>query len=151
VSRVYIATGANFPDALAGGPAGVVHNAPILLVRQNAVPAETAAELARLNPGGIVVLGGPAVVSSSVVTELESMISGCVLRYWGANRYATAVAVSEAVFATGADTVFVVTGVNFPDAVAAGPVAGTLDAPILLVTGTSVPSPTGAEVTRLAQ
>ena len=151
VSTVYVATGANFPDALAGGPAGVINDGPILLVRQNAVPSETAAELARLNPGGVVVLGGSAVVSSSVVTELQSMISGCVLRYWGANRYETAVAVSAAAFPTGAETVFIVTGVNFPDAVAAGPVAGMLNAPILLVTGTSVPAVTGSELTRLAQ
>lgn len=151
VGTVYVATGANFPDALAGGPAGVINDGPILLVRQNSVPGETAAELARLNPGGVVVLGGSAVVSSSVVTELESLVSGCVLRHWGANRYETAVAVSEAVFPTGAETVFIVTGVNFPDAVAAGPVAGMLNAPILLVTGTSVPTPTGSELTRLAQ
>ncbi|MCL1601404.1 MAG: cell wall-binding repeat-containing protein [Actinomycetia bacterium] len=151
VSPVFIATGENFPDALAGGPAGVVTDGPILLVRENSVPVETAAELARLNPGGVVVLGGSAVVSSSVVTELESMVSGCVLRYWGANRYETAVAVSERVFPTGASTVFIVTGVNFPDAVAAGPVAGIMDAPILLVTGTSVPAATGSELTRLAQ
>jgi putative cell wall-binding protein len=151
VGTVYVATGANFPDALAGGPAGVINDAPILLVRQNAVPSETAAELARLGPSTIVVLGGASVVSSSVVTELEGMASCCVSRYWGANRYATAVAVSEAVFPTGAGTVFIVTGSDFPDAVAAGPVAGMLDAPILLVTGASVPTPTGAEVTRLAQ
>jgi putative cell wall-binding protein len=151
VSTVYVATGANFPDALAGGPAGVINDGPILLVRQNAVPSETAAELARLHPATIVVLGGPAVVSSGVVTQLEGMASSGVSRLWGANRYATAVAVSEAVFATGANAVFIVTGVNFPDAVAAGPVAGMLDAPILLVTGTSVPTPTQAEVTRLAQ
>jgi putative cell wall-binding protein len=151
VSTVFIATGENFPDALAGGPAGVINDGPILLVRQNAVPSETAAELARLSPSTIVVLGGPAVVSSSVVTELEGMASCCVSRYWGADRYTTAAAVSEAVFPTGASMVFIVTGVNFPDAVAAGPVAGMLDAPILLVTGASVPTSTGAEVTRLAQ
>jgi putative cell wall-binding protein len=151
VGTVYVATGANFPDALAGGPAGVINDGPILLVRQNAVPSETAAELARLSPSTIVVLGGPAVVSSSVVTELEGMASCCVSRYWGADRYTTAAAVSEAVFPTGASMVFIVTGVNFPDAVAAGPVAGMLDAPILLVTGASVPTSTGAEVTRLAQ
>ena len=149
LSTVYVATGANFPDALAGGPAGVIRHGPILLVRQNSVPGETAAELARLAPVRIVVLGGPAVVSDSVVTELEAMATSGVSRLWGADRYATAVAVSEAVFPVGTDTVFVVTGVNFPDAVGAGPVAGRLNAPILLVTGTSVPSSTASELTRL--
>jgi putative cell wall-binding protein len=149
VGTVYVATGANFPDALAGGPAGAINDGPILLVRQNSVPKETAAELARLKPDRIVVLGGPAAVSDSVVTQLDGMASSGVSRYWGANRYETAVAVSEAVFPTGAGTVFIVTGVNFPDAVAAGPVAGMLNAPILLVTGTSVPSSTASELERL--
>jgi putative cell wall-binding protein len=149
VSTAYVATGTNFPDALAGGPAGVVNDGPILLVRQNSIPKETAAELASLNPDRIVVLGGPAAVSDSVVTQLNGMASSGVSRYWGANRYETAVAVSEAVFPTGAGVVFIVTGVNFPDAVAAGPVAGMLNAPILLVTGTSVPSSTASELERL--
>jgi putative cell wall-binding protein len=151
VSVVYVATGANFPDALAGGPAGLTNDGPILLVRQNSVPKETVAELARLHPFRIVVLGGAAVVSDSVVTELESMASSGVSRYRGANRHETAAAVSEAVFPTGTGTVFIVTGVNFPDAVAAGPVAGIRNAPILLVTGTSVPTATASELTRLGQ
>lgn len=87
--------------------------------------------------------------TDSVVTQLEGMASSGVSRHWGANRYETAVAVSEAVFPTGAGFVFIVTGVNFPDAVAAGPVAGMLNAPILLVTGTSVPSSTASELERL--
>jgi putative cell wall-binding protein len=151
VSTVYVATGANFPDALAGGPAGVINDGPILLVRQNSIPKETVAELARLQPIRIVVLGGTAVVSDSVVTELGSMATSGVSRYWGANRYETAVAVSEAVFPTRAGTVFIVTGANFPDAVAAGPVAGSMNAPILLVTGTTVPSATASELARLGQ
>ena len=84
-----------------------------------------------------------------MVTQLDGMASSGVSRYWGANRYETAVAVSEAVFPVGAGVVFVVTGVNFPDAVSAGPVAGMLNVPILLVTGTSVPSSTASELERL--
>lgn len=103
----------------------------------------------RLNPGQNVVLGGTGVVNDAVPDELKLLTVGPVSRYWGGDRYETAVAVSEAVFPTGSGTVFVVPGANFPDAVAAGPMAGMLNAPILLVSGTAVPSLAAAELTRL--
>jgi len=150
VGTVLVATGANFPDALTGGPAGVMWDGPVLLVQQNAIPSSTMAELKRLKPGRIVVLGGTSVVSPAVAGQLASLTSGSVLRYAGANRYATAAAVSKAVFPSGSGTVFVSIGTNYPDAVAAGSAAGMLHAPILLVSGASaVPAPTATEVKRL--
>jgi len=150
VGTAIIATGMNFPDALAGGPAGVEWGGPVLLVQQNAIPASTMAELQRLHPGRIVVLGGTSAVSASVAGQLASLTAGPVVRYSGPNRYATAAAVSKAMFPTGTGTVFVAIGTNFPDAVAAGPAASLMHAPILLVDGsTGVPQPTSAEVQRL--
>jgi hypothetical protein len=45
--------------------------------------------------------------------------------------------------------VYVVTGMNFPDALGAGPVAGITDGPILLVLQNSIPVETATELTRL--
>jgi putative cell wall-binding protein len=152
VGVAYVATGENFPDALAGGPAGVVGGGPILLTRQGALPGETAAELARLKPARIVVLGGTAAVSSTVAGELAAYTSGSVSRYAGSDRYATAAAVSQGVFPAGAKVVFVATGINFPDALAAGPAAGIYGGPILLdAGGSSLPAATAAEITRLGK
>lgn len=145
----YVATGANFPDALAGVAAAAATGGPILLTPPGELAAETAAELARLRPGRIVVLGGTGVVSEAVAAALEGYANGgSVTRLAGPDRYATAVAISSATFATSA-TVFIATGANFPDALGGGPVAGSLLAPLLLVTGTSVPSPVVAELQRL--
>lgn len=52
-----VATGGNWPDALAGGPAAYF-GGPILLVHKNTIPSVTAAELTGLNPTWIAVLGG---------------------------------------------------------------------------------------------
>ena len=57
-SVAYVATGETFPDALAAGAAAARAGAPILLVEPNALPGATAAELARLGPDQIVVMGG---------------------------------------------------------------------------------------------
>ncbi len=64
--RVVVTTGLNFPDALAGGPAAAALDAPILLVTRDQIPVATAAELARLQPSEIVILGGSGVVFEEV-------------------------------------------------------------------------------------
>ncbi len=67
----------------------------------------------------------------------------------GANRYATAVAVSEEYFPFGADNVVLCTGENFPDALAAAPWARFLEGPVLLTRGSSVPQVVMDEIERL--
>ena len=58
VPVAYVATGTDFADALSGGAAAGAEGGPLLLVRPGDIPATTAAELDRLNPAKIVVLGG---------------------------------------------------------------------------------------------
>ena len=150
VSTVFVATGTNFPDALAGGPAAARLGAPILLTRRDSLPEATAAEIARLAPRRIVVLGGPGAVSDAVVSHLALLAPGGVTRLAGADRYATAAAISAATFTPGGAAAFVATGTNFPDALAGGPAAGAMAAPILLTHPVSLPAATRAELTRLA-
>ena len=71
-------------------------------------------------------------------------------RLAGANRYATSVAISKANFAPPQDFVVVASGLNFPDALGAGPFAALVQAPLLLVppTGT-LPRVVAAELDRL--
>jgi putative cell wall-binding protein len=71
---VYVASGQAFPDALAGGPAAIVGGAPVLLVTKDGIPADVAAELERLAPYRVVLLGGPNAVSEAVRTQLESYL-----------------------------------------------------------------------------
>ena len=149
VPVVYIATGATYPDALAGGPAARVTGGPILLTTRTTVPDATRAELARLKPARIVVLGGPAVIADEVVGALGSFTTGSVSRLWGDDRYGTAAAISASSFAS-ASVVYVATGQNFPDALAAGAVAAAAKAPLLLVRSDALPWQTKAELERLS-
>ncbi len=149
VPVAYVATGMNFPDALAGVAAAGSGGGPVLLTTPNQLPAETAGELARLRPGRIVVLGGTGVISSSVASALAGhATSGNVERLSGDNRYATAVDVSRETFAN-SEVVFVATGANFPDALGGGPVAGSVPGPLLLVPGSTIPASVAAELQRL--
>ena len=149
VPVAYVATGLAFPDALAGGAAAAHDGGPLLLVTQNSIPSATAAELSRLHPAKIRVLGGPGAVSNAVATALDAYTTGPVERLSGADRYATAAAVSAATFTTGVAAVFIATGTNFPDALSAGGAAGHFGGPILLTLPTQVPASVQAELNRL--
>jgi putative cell wall-binding protein len=127
----YVATGERFADALAAGAAGARNKGPLLLVRRDGVPAETARELQRLKPGRIVVIGGPGAVSDATLGALRAY-SGNVTRIAGATRYATAAAVARSEFGSLVGGLVIATGQSFPDAVAAGAAAY----PILLVPST---------------
>ena len=147
----YVATGTNFPDALAAGAAAVRAGGPVLLVTSNGLPAATAAELARLRPAVIKVAGGPGAVSDGVLQALRPYAtSGVVERLFGANRYATAAQISANAFPRGVPVAFIATGTNFPDALSGVAAAGASGGPVLLTTPTSIPADTAAELARLA-
>lgn len=147
VPAAYIATGLDFPDALSAVPVAGLAGGPILLVPGTSIPGSVRSELTRLAPKSIVVLGGTAVVSAQVQAELAAYTSGAVTRIAGADRFATAAALSAASYGS-ADTVFVATGTSFPDALAGGPLGAVTGGPILLV-GAVVPTATRQEILRL--
>ncbi len=149
VPVVYVATGATYPDALTGGAGAARNRAPVLLVSPSGVPSATRAEIQRLAPQRIVVLGGTAAISASVASQLGSLAPGGASRLAGADRYATAAAISRANFAAGVRVAYVATGADYPDALGAVPAAGIEGGPILLVRPGSIPDATRAELSRL--
>jgi putative cell wall-binding protein len=140
---VFVANGLDYPDALSAAAAAGRLGAPLLLTRPNALPAEVKAEIIRLNPILIFVVGGSGVVSDAVFAELAPLADD-VQRLWGSDRYATSKAVFGAAW-EGADalTAFLVDGRNFPDALASASAAGRLGGPVLLVKGGSTTAPAG--------
>ncbi|MPV87606.1 hypothetical protein GB882_02915, partial [Georgenia ruanii] len=145
----YVASGRDFPDALAGAAAAGASDAPVLLVPGPGITPGVRAELDRLDPRSIAVLGGESAVSSAVVDDLDRYTSGPVTRLHGADRYATSAAVSEATFDPGADVAYVASGRGFPDALAGAAAAGATGSPVLLVPGPDITEPVRAELARL--
>ena len=89
---VYVASGTNYPDALAAGPAAARAKAPLLLVAPNAVSPEVIAELKRLEPSEIRIVGGPNAVSEDVAATLKEATGAEITRIAGDDRYETATA-----------------------------------------------------------
>jgi len=146
VDVVYIASGTNYPDALAAGSAAARDEAPILLVKSDGIGPETSAELDRLQPAEITLLGGPAAVSAAVETQLAAW--GDVTRIQGEDRYATAAEISNRTWDS-ASTVFIASGATFADALSAGPAGAKLDSPLLLTKQGVLPEVTRLELQRL--
>lgn len=149
VPVLYVATGTTYPDALTGGAAAAHGGGPVLLVKPTTVPEVTTTEIQRLQPQRIVVLGGTGAVSTSVQNQLSSLAPGGVSRLWGADRYATAAAISSATFAASVPVAYVATGANYPDALGGVTAAGVEGGPILLVRPSELPSATRIELQRL--
>ncbi len=150
VARVLIATGTDFPDALAAGAVGGLLGGPVLLTARDALPATTRDELVRLDPAAVTVVGGPAAVSEAVLAEIDAAVDAPVDRIAGDGRFATAAALSADVVAPSPAVAVVVSGRGFPDALPAGPLAAALDGPVLLTERDALPGATRAELARLA-
>lgn len=135
VPVLYIATGANYPDALSAAPAAAAQGGPLLLVPPTGLTAALREEIQRLSPARIVVAGGESVVSPSTFTELSRMTPE-IRRDFGADRYATSRIIVERAFAA-ASRAFLASGANFPDALSASAAAGSQGSPVLLIPGTS--------------
>jgi putative cell wall-binding protein len=136
---VIVASGENWPDALgAAALAGAVEG-PVLLTPASALPGAVGAEIRRLGATEAVVVGGERAVSPAVLAAIEAIGSVETTRIGGGDRYETSALVAREAVSRGTasarpadDAVFVATGRNFPDALAAAPIAYTHVRPILL-------------------
>ena len=146
-----IASGSTFADALAGAAGAARQGAPLLLTAPTRLPAETAAVLEEFQPRYVKLLGGPAVISTDVEAHVRALLPDAeVKRLAGSDRYATAVQVARGLVWNGepgnATAVVLVNGSNFPDALAAAPLAAQSAAPVLLTKRGCAPTATVAEV-----
>ncbi len=149
--KVFVATGENYADALSGVPLAYAYSAPMLFTVGKTLSPAVATELTRLRGAAsslaldVVILGGPAAVAPEVETALRAHpATRSVRRIDGNDRYQVSrrIALELARVAGRPDGAFVASGENFPDALAAAPVAAAKGYPILLTTGDKLSAPT---------
>jgi putative cell wall-binding protein len=151
-SHVIIATGENWPDALAGGPLAGKVPGPILLTRRTSLPSACANTISLLGATHAYILGGSAAVDPAVEADLiaAGIGAGNITRLDGADRYETANLIAREIVMWDllpVDAAYFATGDNFPDALAAGPFGAKWARPILLVQQDSIPQATQDAVT----
>lgn len=138
IANVALATGRNFPDALAAGAAISSVGGAVVLVdgKGSRLDVATRTFLSSRAPQYVAIAGGTASVSSGIATSAGTLPSAPeVERFGGRDRYETALIMNQAFFRDSApDYAFVATGAGFADALAGGPLAAAFGAPIYLST-----------------
>lgn len=143
VTKVVVASGEGYADALSTGPAAAINGVPIILTRSNILPNVTSNYI-KANPQitQTYVIGGTAAVSNSAVNSLPS-----VKRLGGQDRYATNIAVLKE-FASSFNFSSIYTalgsgpiGNEFADAITGGALAAKNRSP-LVITGKALSSVT---------
>ena len=118
VRVAYIATGADFPDALAAASPAAKAGGPVLLTQPRPSRPRRSPELQRLKPAKIIVLGGTSSVAQSVQDRAAAVHGQQHGRRRhpdpGLDRYATAAAISAATYSAGVNTVYVASGAGLP-------------------------------------
>ncbi|MBP2413773.1 putative cell wall-binding protein/GH25 family lysozyme M1 (1,4-beta-N-acetylmuramidase) [Arthrobacter stackebrandtii] len=148
VKTAYIASGAVYTDALSGSAAAGFTDSPVLLTGTGVLPDVIRAELTRLKPQRIVILGGPATVSDSVMRLLKRY-SPSVSRISGKDRYVVSAGVSKSTFKAGTNTAYIASGAIYTDALSGSALAGHQGGPVLLTATMVLPDAIRAELTRL--
>lgn len=142
---VLLARADHFADALVAGPLASQYQAPLLLTHRDGLAPAAAAELSRLSPARVVLVGGTAALGHQVqadVQALPSVPADGVRRIAGGDRYATATAIADEIAHDGTREAFLTTGTNFPDALAGAALAAHLHAPVLLTDPRLLPDTT---------
>jgi putative cell wall-binding protein len=145
-----LATGTNFPDALAGGALAFAGDFPLLLTDPNTLPTATANALTALNIGQVLVLGGSVAISVAVESAVQSM-GITTMRLAGFDRMGTATAIAGFELANlgfSNASAAIAPGDTFPDALSGGPYAGHNKMPMLL---TFAPTSLSTESTAFLQ
>lgn len=122
---VVATTGMLFPDALSATPAATKMGGAIILTRENKIPAQVATYLRSPAVGNVATVGGLAE---------RAVRSAGIQPVWtatGKNRYETSNKVAARIDSN-AKSVYVATGSDFPDGLAAGTVAAKSNSPVML-------------------
>lgn len=130
-TTAFIATGADYPDALSAGAAAGKLGAPVVLVPGTAstAPTNTTSYLTSAGVKNIYIAGGTAIVSSGIQTNIAP--GRTVKRYAGTDRFNTSTLIAKDHHTKGG-RLYIASGMNFPDALAGAAVAGKANAPLIL-------------------
>lgn len=131
---VVIASGTNYPDALASAPLADTQKGPIILVPNESLNMTIKDYLEKISFESIKIVGGINSISDKISDEIKDLLDKNPDRIWGDNRVATSIEISKKMFELNKslNTVIIVDGYNFADALSAGFISTTKDAPIIL-------------------
>ncbi len=142
----FVATGNNFPDALAASPLSSYTGYPIFLAGSDGISDETQAVMDDLGVTDVLLLGSPGVLPAAEGTQGDVTVT----RIAGDDRYETAVGAATwgvEEFGMSWSPLAIATGENYPDALSGGPAQGMKGSVMLLTTRTALHPAAEAAIT----
>lgn len=142
----WVATGADFPDALSSAAAAGATGSPVILVKgqSDAIDAATVDLFETLGTEGVFAAGGSGVIKQTLLDSIDDLpLVDIYERVFGTNRYATSLDVYRWFNLRWTnqftETVYLAVGTGFADALAGAALAGRDEAPMFIVPGTCIP------------
>ncbi|MDR1088930.1 MAG: cell wall-binding repeat-containing protein [Coriobacteriales bacterium] len=142
---VIVASGMNFPDALAASSLAGIYGAPVVLTESSTLTSQAEQTIKDLGATKALVIGGEAAVSKEILAALEDIVGpGNVSRISGGTRISTALDIYEkgrtpdANQASWGDIAIIANGFSFADALSVSPFANVTRSPIFLSTPESM-------------
>lgn len=132
---VVLASGENWPDALAASALAGMYECPVLLTEPNRLTAQTASLLSFIKASKVYMIGGTSALSDNVRTDLIrcGIDEKNIQRVYGADRTKTAEEIEKKIVASvDSDICIIASGKDFADALSISSYAYSQKAPILL-------------------
>lgn len=127
-SKVVVASGSNYPDALSIASIAASNGMPILLTDCNKLPDSIKNYLRNTNISETYVVGGTGAVSETVASQLKN-----AKRIFGKDRFETnAEVIKNFLSELNFSKVYIATGNDFPDALSGSALAAMAKSPIIL-------------------
>ncbi len=128
-TKVALATGDTFPDAISISAPAAIEEMPILLVNKNNIDTNISNYINSVQRDTVYIIGGSGVISDAVLNQFSK-----AKRLSGMNRIETNIAViNEFITDFNLSNVFVGTALDFPDGLSGSAAAAIARAPVLLV------------------
>jgi putative cell wall-binding protein len=135
---VFITTGSNFPDALSAAPLAAAQGMPILLVPPDNIPASTQSYLNSSKIPKVYVLNGNNELTQNLISQLPNadVITG-------SDRYERNInLLKQFPDNLNFSSIYVATGTDYPDALAASALAQISQSPVILIPANTIPNST---------
>ncbi len=147
VPGLVVASAQDWTTSLSAASIASAVRGPVLLASARALPPATAAEIKRLQPKTVYVLGSTTTINSSVYAAIAAL-GPKVVRLQAPDRYALASRIATTGVAiarergVAVDTAYLVNALDYPDAYATSPVTMKTSRPILGASSRSLPAVT---------
>lgn len=135
---VFIVSSAGFVDSLSVSNLSAIKGYPLIMTKNDKLSADLKAQLNKIQPSKVYVIGSEGLVSQNVINEVKAINPNLkdsdILRIAGKDKYETNLLINKA-FNLKSSNAVIASGEGFGDALAGSVLAAKLNAPIILTDG----------------